>query len=139
MPLRARKAIFHQENFFTLIFWLHHMACRILVPQPGIKPAPPALEMQSLNHGITMEVPRQYFWKALFCAISCTQGKDEGLEGDTCRELKPTFLAPMVSQRGTEERGQRELLELTQHCKPIIVQYKIKQSYLYYTIVYCVQ
>ena len=29
---------------------LHCPACGILVPQPGIKPAPPALEAQSLNH-----------------------------------------------------------------------------------------
>ena len=29
----------------------------ILVPQPGIKPAPPALEVWSLNHWTTREVP----------------------------------------------------------------------------------
>ena len=32
------------------------MACGILVPQPGIKPMPPALEAQSLNHWTTREV-----------------------------------------------------------------------------------
>ena len=39
----------HQESFFTFKltffppnFWLHHMACRILVPQPGVEPMPPA-------------------------------------------------------------------------------------------------
>ena len=30
-------------------FWLYHAACGILVPQPGIEPTPPALEVQSLN------------------------------------------------------------------------------------------
>ena len=36
-------------SFFGFLFWLHHMACGILVPQPGIKPMAPALEVQSLN------------------------------------------------------------------------------------------
>ena len=32
------------------MFMLHHMACGILVPQPGIEPVSPALKAQSLNH-----------------------------------------------------------------------------------------
>ena len=36
------------------------MACGILVPQPGIELAPPALEGQSLNHGIFREVPELF-------------------------------------------------------------------------------
>ena len=31
------------------------MACGILVLQPGIKPGPPAVEAQSLNHGAARE------------------------------------------------------------------------------------
>ena len=34
------------------------MVCRILIPWPGIKPAPPALEARSLNHWNTRGVPR---------------------------------------------------------------------------------
>ena len=30
--------------FFNFIFWLHHTACGILVPQPGIRPEPCAVE-----------------------------------------------------------------------------------------------
>ena len=37
-------------------FWLCNTACRILVPRPGIKPTPPAVEAQSLNHWTTREV-----------------------------------------------------------------------------------
>ena len=33
------------------------MACGILVPGPGIEPAPPALEAWSPNHWTTREVP----------------------------------------------------------------------------------
>ena len=33
------------------------MACGILVPRPGIKPIPPAVEAQSLNHWTAREVP----------------------------------------------------------------------------------
>lgn len=29
--------------FFSFFFWLHHVACGILVPGPGIKPAPRAV------------------------------------------------------------------------------------------------
>ena len=43
--------------FFTsFFFWLHCVACEVLVPRPGIKPAPPALEAQSLNHWTAREV-----------------------------------------------------------------------------------
>ena len=35
---------------FFFFFWLCHVACGILVPQPGIEPMPPAVEEQSLNH-----------------------------------------------------------------------------------------
>ena len=34
------------KNYF-IFFWLHHVAWRILVPQPGIKPMPLAVEVES--------------------------------------------------------------------------------------------
>ena len=37
----------------------------ILVPQPGMEPAPPALETQSPNHWTTREAPRSSFIKNL--------------------------------------------------------------------------
>ena len=37
------------------------MACGILVPRPGIEPAPPALEAQSLNHWTAREAPQASF------------------------------------------------------------------------------
>ena len=43
--------------FFSVFFWPHCMACGVLVPPPGIKPAPPALEAQNLNHWTAREVP----------------------------------------------------------------------------------
>ena len=42
---------------FYFIFWLCCSACGILVPLPGIKPASSALEVQSLNHWTTREIP----------------------------------------------------------------------------------
>ena len=39
---------FYLKIFFFKFFCLYHAACRILVPQPGIKPVPHALEVQSL-------------------------------------------------------------------------------------------
>ena len=43
-------------------FQLHHMACGIFVPQPGIKALPPALKMWSLNHLTTREVLFFFFF-----------------------------------------------------------------------------
>ena len=37
-------------NFIFYVFWLHHVACGILVPQPRMEPVPPALEAYDLNH-----------------------------------------------------------------------------------------
>ena len=43
---------------FCFMFWfLVCEACGILAPKPGIEPAPPALEAQSLNHWTAREVP----------------------------------------------------------------------------------
>ena len=43
--------------FLEIFFWLHRAACRILGPWPGIEPTPLAVEVQSLNHWTTREVP----------------------------------------------------------------------------------
>ena len=43
--------------FTHLKFWPCHTACRILVPQSGIKPASPVVDVQSSNHGIAREAP----------------------------------------------------------------------------------
>ena len=39
-----------------------HLARGILVPQQGMEPEPPALEAQSLNRWIAMEVPAFVFF-----------------------------------------------------------------------------
>ena len=45
------------------------MACRILVPQPGIKPIPPAVEAQCVNHWPTRKLPSFIFlkWNSVQC------------------------------------------------------------------------
>ena len=45
----------------ALFFWPCREARGILVPRPGIEPAPPALEARSLNHWTTREVPVMIF------------------------------------------------------------------------------
>ena len=35
---------------------VHHMACGILVPQPGVEPMSPTVEAQSHNHWTAREV-----------------------------------------------------------------------------------
>ena len=44
-------------SLICLVFLLHHTVCGILVPWPGIKPKPLAVEAQSPNHWITREFP----------------------------------------------------------------------------------
>ena len=51
------QANINDDNFLFYILYFGLAACGILVPGPGIKPAPPAVEMQSLNHWTTREVP----------------------------------------------------------------------------------
>ena len=48
--------IFYHGFKIFFIFWPCHVACGILVPQPGIKPTLPALEAQSLNHWTARKV-----------------------------------------------------------------------------------
>ena len=43
--------------FIYLFIWLHHMACGILVSQPGIEPVPSAVKAPSPNHWIAREFP----------------------------------------------------------------------------------
>ena len=43
-------------NPSLFLFWPHSAACGILVPKPGIEPAPPAVEAWSLNHWTAREV-----------------------------------------------------------------------------------
>ena len=54
-----RMLLLLNSIFFLILFsfWLHWEACGILDPPQGIKPAQPALEVQSLNHWNAREVP----------------------------------------------------------------------------------
>lgn len=49
--------VFLLFDFNVFIYWPCDVACGVLVPQPGVEPAPPAVEVQSLNHWTTKEVP----------------------------------------------------------------------------------
>ena len=42
---------------FPFLFWPCHVACRILVPQPGIELTSPATKLQSPNHRTTRGFP----------------------------------------------------------------------------------
>ena len=56
---RSRNPYLPVKLFF-FFFWPCHMACKILVPQPGIEPVPPALEAGSPNLWTTREVPKYF-------------------------------------------------------------------------------
>ena len=50
--------VFHNNLLFNFFFLIRCVACRILVPQPGIKPEPPAVEVLSPNHWTSREFPQ---------------------------------------------------------------------------------
>ena len=56
-------------SFFLL--WLRRMACRILVPQPGLEPGSPAVEARIPNPRTAREFPACLFqgfaWQGLCC------------------------------------------------------------------------
>ena len=80
-----RHAIFTKwdvdTQLFVFNFWPHSVACGILVPQPGIEPAPSALGAQSLNHWTGREGPQGclflffFEWKFLFLDHSFVKRK----------------------------------------------------------------
>ena len=60
MSLKHTRSVFKFPSsfFFFLLFFGHAVRPHwVLVPQPGIKPTPHALEAQSLNHWTTWEAP----------------------------------------------------------------------------------
>ena len=63
----------HSFSFFFemvfIIFWSHHLACEILIPQPGIELVLPVLKAQSLNHWTTGEVLHFMISIALMCFV----------------------------------------------------------------------
>ena len=69
--------IFTLFMFLNLLFWLSCGVSRILFPWPGIKPVPPAVEAQSLNHWTTRKVPSyfpfnpSFIISKVFLCLSC--------------------------------------------------------------------
>ena len=56
-----------RSAFLFFFFWQRHAACRILVPQPGIKPVPSTMEVQSPNHRTAREFLCPFFdWVVCF-------------------------------------------------------------------------
>ena len=68
-----------------------------LVPWPGIEPVPPALEVQSLNHGTTREVPTSIFLSERLIAIGVSNAMDmDGRQfGEHHQEL-PRLKEPII-------------------------------------------
>ena len=56
---------FFNPYFFFFFFWLCPGACCILVPQPWVKPMPPALEAWDLKHWTTRKLEQAMYKKTL--------------------------------------------------------------------------
>ena len=57
--LRPTQPSISPNSYF--VFWPCQIACRVLVPQPGIEPRPPTVEALSPNHWTTSEIPKSFF------------------------------------------------------------------------------
>ena len=77
---------------FFFIFWLHHVACSILVPWPGIEPKPPVAEAQSLNHWTTREVHH----------ISSLNSSFNHVHGNKSQNLAPPTLSHLYSTKNMQ-------------------------------------
>ena len=74
--VKARLGYTFHYCLSLFIFWLHHMAFRILVLQPGMEPVLTVWKVWSLNHWTTREVPP-------LSSCSVRQGKiSESLGGE---------------------------------------------------------
>ena len=51
------------QYILFFFFWPHYVVCGILAPWPGIKPRPPAEEVQIPNHWTTKEFPVYFYMK----------------------------------------------------------------------------
>ena len=68
----------------TFNFFFGCAACWILVPRPGIKPTPPAVEARSLNHWTAREVPE--------CIQFQTQWKCNSMAGSMWNTCEKTYI-----------------------------------------------
>ena len=59
-PDRSR---YEHPTVYLFFFWPRRAACGNLVPRPGTKPGPPAVEARSPNHWNTREFPQLSFIK----------------------------------------------------------------------------
>ena len=62
ITLKGHLPSLHIFKIHLFIFWLQLIACGILVPPPGIEPAPPASEAQNLNHWTTEKSLHIFNW-----------------------------------------------------------------------------
>ena len=60
MLLNVELQVIQLKGLPYFFFLATRQACGILVPQPGIEPAPPAVEAWNLNHGTAREVPKGF-------------------------------------------------------------------------------
>ena len=67
--------LFTHKKMFLFFFWLSHIVYQILVPQPGIKPMPLAVEALSPNHWMAREFPRCSLLRVQFNVL-CGQRRD---------------------------------------------------------------
>ena len=85
------------QYFFFFNFWQRQTACGILVPRPGIEPAPSAVKARSPNHRTAREFP-QYVFQGMKLDVH-----QQGNAQINCNTSKP--LAPIQIKRKKKGGG----------------------------------
>ena len=66
----ATKQNVQLHTFFFFLYWSWHLVCRILVPQPGIEPLPPAFKYGVLTTGLPKKSSTFTLWHVASCSPS---------------------------------------------------------------------
>ena len=80
------------KDYIYTYIWPCNTACGILVLQPGIKPGPPALEVQSLNHWTARKSQKIYSGFSNECHIFQRTFESTPQEFDFSKKVKPQNL-----------------------------------------------
>ena len=58
--VNMKSLVSQDKECIFFFFWLHHRACRILIPLPEVEPWPSAVKAQRPYHWTTREFPRMH-------------------------------------------------------------------------------
>ena len=84
-----------------IIFWLHHEACEIVIPWPGIEPRPLAMKAPSPNHWTARKFPVTEDNKGKMPHHVSSREYNLWIEGILIADTTPSFPSALVIPKGS--------------------------------------